>query len=282
MTLQESIKYIKKMLSGKYPGNEINSFVKIIFCHLLSFSAVDIHLNRKLTLTKGQDNKVKSIVSRLAKYEPIQYIIGETTFYDLSLLVEPGVLIPRPETEELVDWIIKDWKDKEPEVLDIGTGSGCIALALSLGLPRGKIHAMDNSSKAIEIAGENNHSLDAGVNFFLADIFSAILLDTRFDIIVSNPPYVLESQKKEMHENVLVHEPGEALFVADNNPLIYYTAIADFAKKNLKNNGCLYFEINESLGKEIVQLLATKGFKNIILKKDINNKDRMVRGWVDQ
>lgn len=278
MTLQESIKYIKKMLLGKYPDQEIHSFVKIIFEHLLAFSFTGIHLNRNLLLTKAQSEKVKNIVSRLSKNEPVQYILGEAFFYDLKINVEPGVLIPRPETEELVDWIIKDWKDKEPEILDIGTGSGCIALALAMGIPEATVHAFDNSPKALEIAKKNNKGLKAGVNFFLADIFSSTFPVTIYDIIVSNPPYVLESQKKEMHENVLSHEPAEALYVADNNPLVYYSAIANFAKSRLKNGGCLYFEINESLGNETVQLLVEKGFKNINLKKDINNKDRMVKG----
>ncbi|MBP8157129.1 MAG: peptide chain release factor N(5)-glutamine methyltransferase [Flavobacterium sp.] len=232
----------------------------------------------------------KNIVSDLKSHKPIQYILGETEFYGLPFLVNENVLIPRPETEELVALIIKEGKGKREEgkvrILDIGTGSGCIPIALKKNLPNAEVYAVDVSEKALATAKKNSELNDVKVNFINVDILkindlkqlptSNFQLPTFFDIVVSNPPYVRNLEKAEIHPNVLEFEPHLALFVEDNDALLFYRKITELAKKNLNLNGQLYFEINQYLGKETLALVESFGFKNVKLIKDIYGNDRMI------
>jgi release factor glutamine methyltransferase len=220
----------------------------------------------------------------LKKEKPIQYILGETEFYGLPFLVNENTLIPRPETEELVEWILESTKYEEQNtklnVLDIGTGSGCIAISLAKNLPSAQVSAIDVSEKALATAHKNAKINKVDVNFILKNILETESLDEKYDVIVSNPPYVRNLEKEEIKPNVLEYEPHLALFVEDNDALLFYRKIAALAKKNLSENGKLYFEINQYLGKETVRLLEGMDFKNVILKKDVYGNDRMISCWI--
>ena len=222
--------------------------------------------------------QIFSVIDRLKKYEPIQYILGETEFYGLILKVDKNVLIPRPETEELVDLIIKDNGGKYTNILDIGTGSGCIAIALKKNISDSVVTAIDVSAGALAIAGVNTINNKSDVNFIMQDILSSQFLfePACYNIIVSNPPYVTNNEKNTMPLNIIDHEPHLALFVDDEDPLKFYKAIALFSKKHLNENGKLYFEINEKYGSDIGKLLKDMNFKNIQLKKDLSGKNRFV------
>ena len=215
----------------------------------------------------------KLVVSRLQKFEPLQYILGECEFYGLSFKVSPYCLIPRPETEELVHWILQHNFTK---ALDIGTGSACIPIALAKH-KEAQITALDISSDALSIARENAKKNTVDIHFIEHNIFNDIDLKTSFDLIVSNPPYVLESEKTLMNNNVLDYEPHLALFVSDNDALIYYKRIIDFSKVHLQREGLLFLEINEQKSVEIKDLLENNGFENVLIKKDMQGKNRMVK-----
>jgi release factor glutamine methyltransferase len=233
--------------------------------------------------------KLLSILNDLQIGKPIQHILEEAHFYGLVFKVNENVLIPRPETEELVEWIISFCSTqfsvnsfespKKLSVLDIGTGSGCIPITLKKHLPNTQVTTLDISVDAITVAKQNARQIGVEINFITADILT-FQSGEKFDIIVSNPPYIRVLEKIEMHNNVLLHEPHLALFVSNENPLIFYKAIADFAKTNLKPNGQLFFEINEYLGKETVEMLSGKGFNHIELRKDMQGKDRMVKAGI--
>ncbi len=283
-TLNDALIYIKTELNNIYDKFEIQSFANIIFQHLLNFSKIDILLKTDTKLTEKTKIQIIKIVEELKNNKPIQYIIGETEFYELKLIVSPEVLIPRPETEELVKWIIDDATSKQNiNILDIGTGSGCIAIALAKNLTKAKVSAIEKYKGALDIATQNAELNNVNINFINADILNCknINITTKFDVIVSNPPYVRELEKQFMNKNVLDYEPHSALFVYDNNALIFYDAIADFAIKHMKKTGKLYFEINEYLPTQLTDLLQKKGFVNVIVKKDINDKNRMVRAEFD-
>ncbi len=275
--MQATLQYIKEELTGLYPENEIAGFSRIIIEDVCGWNYSAQILKREELIPDSDFKKVKSIVDRLKKYEPIQYILGQTIFYGLKIKVNPSVLIPRPETEELVDWILKSSLPENCKILDIGTGSGCIALALKKNLPNSKILAIDVSEEALKTAKNNAAENDLEVNFYEADIINPdkIKLD-RFDIIVSNPPYVREIEKNKMNNNVLHFEPELALFVSDDDPLIFYRSIVRFAGSHLKDNGRLFFEINEELGNEMITLLQKYGFYNIEIRNDIHGKNRML------
>lgn len=262
-------------LKDIYPIEEIKNIAYISIDYHLSFNRSDTILYSENEISTGQYKEIQKIIFRLKKGEPIQYILSETIFYGLRMIITNGALIPRPETEELVDWIIKDNRGREKSYLDIGTGSGCIIITLARHL-EGRFDAIDVSINALEVANENCIKSKIDVKLIEFDIMQDDLFD-KWDVIVSNPPYVLESEREYMRENVLDNEPDIALFVNDNNPLEYYEKIACQANNSLNKNGLLYFEINEKFGKEIVEMLTNKGFVNIELKKDINDKDRMVK-----
>lgn len=277
-TISSSVNFIKKELAGIYPQREIQSLIFIIFEEILKYSKVDLYSKAENEINSTEMGKIQDITAKLKKQMPIQYILGKTEFYELQLIITPDVLIPRPETEELVDMIIKDTGTNLVRILDIGTGSGCIAVALNKNIFRSKVDAIDISEKAILVAEENAFINNALIKFWTEDIFKwkEFTFACKYDIIVSNPPYVRESEKAYMQPNVLNYEPESALFVKDENPLLYYNVIIDFAKKHLKECGRIYFEINEYLAHEIRHLLINNGFSDTILKKDINGKFRMI------
>lgn len=275
--MQSTIQYLKTELGALYPAGEVESMTRQIIEWITGWDFTRQLIHRNETFTREQSEKVRSIVQRLLKHEPLQYILGETFFSGLKIRVTPAVLIPRPETEELVGLISDHNLPDGSRLLDIGTGSGCIALALKKRFPETTVSACDISPDALAIARENSLINQLDVDFFQADILS---WNSRkwplFDVIVSNPPYVTVSEKKQMQRNVLDFEPPTALFVADNNPLLYYRAIAAFASEYLKKGGFLFFEINEKFGPETANLLRVQGFAEVHLKTDLQGKNRMV------
>ena len=277
--MQTVFQYIKSELQGFYPETEIKSFSYLILEKLTGFSRTEILLNKNTLFSNEQHNVIESFIEKLKKFVPIQYILGETEFYSLTFNVNESVLIPRPETEELVDWIRNENENDRNgnlQLLDIGTGSGCIAICLKHEFPNAEVDAFDISDLALETAKSNASLNELVVNFLKVDILNAPDFDKKWDIIVSNPPYVLESEKTEILVNVLEYEPHSALFVPDNNPLLFYRKIAFFAQKQLQPNGKLYFEINREYVKATVDLLSGLGFQNIELRKDISGNDRMI------
>ena len=276
--MQKTIQYIRAELAPFYPETEISGFIQMIMNSVLGLSYTQMILEKARVLETTETDRIKRIVQRLKTHEPIQYILGVAEFYGLQLKVKPGVLIPRPETEELVEWICKTEIPASAKILDIGTGSGCIPLALKNELPTTVVIAVDVSETALSFATENAQKNKLEVAFEHADILNWQELSwPQFDVIVSNPPYVMEREKKQMEANVLEHEPELALFVSDTDPLIFYRTIAQFAAKQLNERGYLFFEINENLGDEMVALVKQLGFKSIELRRDLNNKDRMLR-----
>ena len=276
--VHEAIELIKSELKDLYPVREIRGFTELILEHLLGYSKTEILLRYDTKLSNSEIFQINDIIKQLQSYKPIQYILGKACFYGLTLEVSPDVLIPRQETEELVKWIIDDAGTNLVKILDIGTGSGCIAIALAHNLPFSTIIATDVSEKAIHLAKKNARDKGADVKFIAEDIFTPVMVKSeKYDIIVSNPPYVTESEKLLIEKNVLNYEPLPALFVPDNQALIYYEAIAALARKVLNPKGRLFFEINENKAEEIECLLKRQMFANVVLRKDINGKFRMVR-----
>ena len=283
--------YIQEELNGLYTISEISALTRIIIEEIYGSPAYNINTDKINNLSLSKLRKTEDIVARLKNNEPLQYILGKTEFYSLPFLVTPEVLIPRPETEELVEWILSDSLPEKPYILDIGTGSGCIAVSLAKKTPDATVDAWDNSEKAISVASQNAILNNVKVNFFNQDVLKVIqdvfkvnqdLLKEAsstisYDIIVSNPPYICKSEKKDIEKNVLHFEPHNALFVSDENPLIFYKRIAEISFTILKNGGKLYFEINRSHGQEIIELLKNKGFSDIELRKDISGNYRMIK-----
>ncbi len=260
---------------------EIESFFFILTEYLHNLKRVDVALNPNYEISDAAIEKWNSILVQLQQEKPIQYITGEAWFYGLQFEVNENTLIPRPETEELVEWIIESQKSKvqsqKLEILDIGTGTGCIPISLKTNLLQANVSAIDVSEKALEVAKRNAQSNKVEVNFIQTNILEVEDLNQHFDIIVSNPPYVRNLEKQEIKKNVLDYEPHLALFVEDTDALLFYRKIAQLALENLSPNGLLFFEINQYLGKETVELLENLGFKNIELKKDIYGNDRMIK-----
>ncbi|KFF15938.1 peptide chain release factor N(5)-glutamine methyltransferase [Flavobacterium hydatis] len=267
-------------LSGIYDVLEVESFFYLILEEKRNLKQIDLALNPDLSFTDEEIADLSILVTELKKEIPIQYLLGKTNFYGLDFEVNSNVLIPRPETEELVEWIIKEnskiEKFKNLKILDIGTGSGCIAISLAKNLPHAQVFAIDVSENALATAKRNAEANGVSVTFLLQNILETEDLMQEFDVIVSNPPYVRNLEKEEIKKNVLDYEPHLALFVADNDALIFYRKIAELAQTNLRKNGSLYFEINQYLGKETIELLENLSFKNIELRKDIYDNDRMI------
>ncbi|TCO22481.1 release factor glutamine methyltransferase [Pedobacter psychrotolerans] len=269
-------------LESIYGDDEAEALFSLAAEHVLGLSPAKVKMVKDTLLTFIHLQKLLSILNDLKIGKPIQHILGVAHFYGGIFEVNPHVLIPRPETEELVDWIIQDHKVSETyhaKLLDIGTGSGCIPISLKKYLPDFEVFSIDVSAEALEVANRNAKATNVEVKFMEADI-SNYQTDLKFDIIVSNPPYIRELEQLEMHENVLMHEPHLALFVSNENPLIFYEAIADLAIQNLNPKGSLYLEINEYLSKETIDMLTAKRFKNITLRKDMQGKDRMIRAKI--
>lgn len=278
MILKTLKRTFSEALIDHYPETEIDSFFSLLAASILNLKRVDIALNLYAVVSGKKQEKFTDAVKRLETNEPIQYILGETTFYGLNFKVNQNVLIPRQETEELVDWILKDSPSKKLSILDIGSGSGCIAISLAKNMKNATISALDVSENALKVATENAEFNAVSIEFIEADILHNALNDLQLDVIVSNPPYVRDLEKQTMHKNVLDYEPDLALYVRDEDPLVFYQAILNFAKNNLKEKGTVYFEINEYLGAEMIELFNKNNFSNIELRKDIQGKDRMIKG----
>lgn len=284
MTLKEFRFFFTDALIEKYPKTEIDTFFFLLIEEKLNLQRIDTVLKPDFLIVDTLLSALKNSIKRLQKEEPIQYILEKTIFYGLPFVVTKNTLIPRPETEELVDWVLKEMQElriknqnKNLKILDIGTGSGCIPIALAKNLISVEIVTIDISSEALKVAKQNATLNNVAITFLEVDILNTSKLGQQYDIIVSNPPYVRESEKVEINNNVLQNEPHLALFVDDYNALIFYSKIADLAKKHLTKEGLLFFEINQYLGKETVEMLQQKGFKNIKLKKDLFGNDRMIK-----
>ena len=272
-------------LTPIYDAGEAESFFYLILEEKHQLKRIDLALHPDLFFSEEEIVVWNSILEQLKQEIPVQYLLGKTSFYGLDFEVNENVLIPRPETEELVEWILESQKSnpetsgeslKDLKILDIGTGSGCIAISLAKNLPNATVFAIDVSEKALATAKTNAENNSVNVTFINQNILETEDLGQQFDIIVSNPPYVRNLEKEEIKKNVLDNEPHLALFVADDDALIFYKKIAELAQKNLSENGQLYFEINQYLGKEMVDLLEKMNFKNIELRKDIYGNDRML------
>jgi len=279
MSVSSIIQLYRQDLSPLYPKGEVESFIALAFEDVLEYSRVDLIMKADEEIPFQYMERFFGILESLRKYQPIQYILGRTVFYGLPIQVNSHVLIPRPETEELVHWILKDTWKEGITVLDLNTGSGCIALALKDHLKKAVVQGADVSIEALNVAKQNAVANSLAVDFFQFDIISQESLGfMKYDLMVSNPPYVRMSEKEWMEKNVLNHEPHPAIFVDEEEPLIFYRKIVDLAEGHLKKHGKLFFEINEAYGPHVVQLLEDRGYKDVILKKDYNGKDRMVSG----
>ena len=283
-TIKDVFITFQKGLAAVYDSQETESITLLIISEITHLSKASIKAFPEKEIAPEQIQQLQNILIQLQTGKPIQYILGYTEFYGLKFLVNPAVLIPRPETEELVEWVLSSVSSKQLAVssfhlLDIGTGSGCIAISLKKNIPNALVSAIDISPEALQTAKQNAKLNEVEINFVEADILNlkSEIKNPKFEIIISNPPYVTLKDKEQMHTNVTDFEPHTALFVPENDPLIFYKAIADFAVNNLTANGLLFFEINESYGQETVDLLAEKGFKDIELKKDMGNKCRMIK-----
>ena len=279
MNLKKYKSHFIEQIELLYDAEEAESFFYLILEKLHQMKRIDLALNPAFEISDFDIEKWNLIVSDLEIYKPIQYILGETEFFGLKFSVDSNTLIPRPETEELVALILKICNAKKienPKTLDIGTGSGCIAISLAKNLSNAKVFGLDVSEKALQIAETNAKLNQVEVDFILQNILEVDDLTQQFDIIVSNPPYVRNLEKHEISKNVLDYEPHLALFVEDNDALLFYRKIALLAQKNLSENGLLFFEINQYLGKETMELVQKLNFKNIQLKQDVYGNDRMI------
>ena len=291
MILKEILNIYHKELDVLFGNEEVNSFFNLLIEHYLDIKRIHLVLNPEYVITKEEEQPLFEALAHLKLQKPIQYILGETEFYGLPFKVNEHTLIPRPETEELVEWIIdchseqsRSTSDESQfKILDIGTGTGCIAISLAKHLKKADVYALDVSEEALKVAKQNAELNEVNVEFIHDDILNfrhaeLVSASHYYDVIVSNPPYVRNLEKAEIQSNVLDNEPHLALFVDDDNPLQFYKAICQFAQINLKEDGILYFEINEYLGEEMIALLESYTFKAIELKKDIFGKDRMIKG----
>ena len=269
--------HIRQELSGYYADSETSAMAKWILTEVFNFSPLDLYAGKDMNFSSEMQSRVEDILERLKRYEPLQYILGETSFYGLSFVVTPAVLIPRPETVELVDWIVTDHPQKGVKVLDIGTGSGCIPISLAKRLQEPLVSAWDISPDALAVAQQNAVKNAVKVDYSRVDALGTDIPDIQVDVLVSNPPYIGVSEKKNMEQNVLDWEPELALFVPDDDPLLFYRHIADIGCKILSENGILYYEINQLYGPETVQLLVDKGYKKVELRKDLSGNDRMIK-----
>ena len=276
--LVDLLPYYKSKLEGIYDSNEIENIFYLVCDYKHDLSRIDVKISNK-KLSESELLMHRDFVKRLETNEPIQHIIGETEFFGLPFIVNQDVLIPRPETEELIELILSKTKDSELTILDIGTGTGCIPITIKSNLPLTQVSAIDISEKALEVATNNASLNNVDINFSHKNILTEDLNDLPlFDIIISNPPYVLESDKLKMSKNVLDFDPELALFVADDNPLLFYKRITTLAVEKLNQNGQLFFEIHENFGEATKQLLIDAGFTETKIVKDMQGKDRIVYG----
>ena len=282
MTIQQSYKQLLFQLYEMYGDREAANIADIVIENITGFKKVDRLINKQFPLNEEQLQLLNDYTNELLKHKPVQYVLNEVWFAGMKLYVDENVLIPRPETEELVEWIVKTVASRKSQVasiLDIGTGSGCIPVALKKKLLSVEVHALDISEEALTVAKRNAVTQQTEINFHLLNILDRNLWKQlpKFDIIVSNPPYVTQGEASSMQKNVLQYEPHLALFVDDEDAMKFYKAIAEFGLKHLNNNGQIFFEINEMMGKQICDLLNQYRYLNIELKKDLQNKDRMIK-----
>lgn len=295
MKIREAAQYIREGLKGIYDEAESANIAQLLLEECTGFSRSHLLLNKTAPLATEQESKINNFLLRLQQHQPVQYVLNKAWFYGMELYVDKNVLIPRPETEELVDWIINDVRNsglpvfergpmqadvtRQLKILDIGTGSGCIALALKKAAPKAEVWGCDVSDEALNVARRNGAALDIRVDFqginFLDAAQQALLPSV--DLIVSNPPYVPLRDKKNMERNVVEHEPHTALFVPDDDALVFYKAIAQFAKKRLYEDGVIYLEIHEDLGEDVANLFKSEGYAHVEVRRDMQGKERMVK-----
>jgi release factor glutamine methyltransferase len=284
--ISDVIRFFKEELDGIYQEDELNTFIAYCFEEFVNIKKADLTMKQNETISESELLKFNFAVKELKQQKPLQYVLGKADFYGLKFIVNENVLIPRPETEELVDLIVKDFNNNKDKgtisILDIGTGSGSIAISIKKNIAHAKVFALDVSEGALSIAKQNAEMNNVSIDFIKGNILDSIdsLQNGRYDVIVSNPPYVCESEKEGMEKNVLDFEPHLALFVKDTNPLLFYNAICDFAKKHLNLNGKIYFEINPIFAEEALGLLEKRGFKRVVVLEDLNKKKRMLSGEI--
>jgi release factor glutamine methyltransferase len=287
MTFNEARTEICKQLSKVYDADEVKNIADLVLEHVTGLTRLEQVSSKKNYLTCDQLDNIDTITEKLKKNEPVQYVLGYAWFASMKFKVNKNVLIPRPETEELVDWIVKEIENRKSKIenesisiLDVGTGSGCIPITIKKKCPAASVSAFDVCSEAIFIANENAVEHNTEIDFSLMDFLNEEKWKelVQYDVIVSNPPYVKQSEAQSMHQRVKGFEPHLALFVPDNDALLFYKKLSDFAKTHLKPGGSLFVEINESLGQDVVNLFQSAGLEKIELRKDMQGKDRMVRG----
>lgn len=274
--MNKIVAYIRSRLQPYYTAEEVSALSRIVCCDLLGQAPTDYYLGKDIVLSPKKEQELEDILQRLSRFEPLQYIEGRTLFLGRELLVAPGVLIPRPETEELVELMLKEIP-ADARILDVGTGSGCIAISLAKELPDALVTAWDVSPEALSVARANARKLQADVRFVECDVLACQVDEVGlYDVIVSNPPYVTEAEKADMEPNVLQWEPSLALFVPDDDPLRFYRRIAVLGRDMLADGGRLYFEINRAYGREMVEMLRTMGYVGVRVEKDLSQNDRFV------
>lgn len=275
LNIQSIRENIKKALDGRYTQGEISAITEVLLAHRTGLPRHEIGLKRNEPLEPGDLEWFARAISRLGNDCPVQYITGTAEFMGMKLRIRPGVLIPRPETEELVDWVVRDNQADEPSILDIGSGSGCIALALKKLIPGSSVTGLDNSHTALALSRENAEHLGLDVAFI--ENISILKVTDFFSIIISNPPYIPENDKDSVGPNVLKHEPHAALFVPAGDPLVHYRMIAGVGRDHLVDGGLIYVELYERLAEETAGFFSSEGYADIELRKDINGKYRMLK-----
>ena len=274
--MNKIVAYIRSRLQPYYTAEEVSALSRIVCCDLLGQAPTYYYLGKDIALSPKKEQELEDILQRLSRFEPLQYIEGRTLFLGRELLVAPGVLIPRPETEELVELMLKEIP-ADARILDVGTGSGCIAISLAKELPDALVTAWDVSSEALSVARANARKLQSNVRFVECDVLACQVDEVGlYDVIVSNPPYVTEAEKADMEPNVLQWEPSLALFVPDDDPLRFYRRIAVLGRDMLADGGRLYFEINRAYGREMVEMLRAMGYVRVRVEKDLSQNDRFV------
>ena len=278
MNTNEIITSIKVELNGLYSKSETEIIARQLVTKITGLSHTDMLMNKNIDFTDEKIKFLENYIEKLKKLEPIQYVIGKTEFFGMKFFVNSDVLIPRPETEELIEWILSySDKSRNIRILDIGTGSGCIAVALKKFLPNSQVTALDISEDAIKIAKDNAQQNEVEIEFLCKDILSDFTEETQWDIIVSNPPYIPENEKNNINPNVLNYEPHTALFTPENSPLIFYDKIIEFSKKHLSSFGDIYFETHYDKAREVADLLLLNSFTNVEIRKDLSGKERMIK-----
>ena len=274
--MNKIVAYIRSRLQPYYTAEEVSALSRIVCCDLFGQAPTDYYLGKDIALSPKKEQELEDILQRLSRFEPLQYIEGRTLFLGREFWVAPGVLIPRPETEELVELMLKEIP-ADARILDVGTGSGCIAISLAKELPDALVTAWDVSPEALSVARVNARKLQANVRFVECDVLACQVDEVGlYDVIVSNPPYVTEAEKADMEPNVLQWEPSLALFVPDDDPLRFYRRIAVLGRDMLADGGRLYFEINRAYGREMVEMLRTMGYVGVRVEKDLSQNDRFV------